>query len=340
MKTFILILFSLLTIYSNSQTIYSWPKKGDPEWLSSNPSNNTLGYHGENNDHNGVSTSLKGETYNNNQITTYTSPIFDLPFEIEVKMILGIKLKDTDLNTCYDWLYFQYSLNGGETWINPVPRQTYVNNSQIDLNSYGLGQNQRTGWSGNQSEHEVVSCKFRASNRTVFRYVFASNDTINKGNGDGDIYHADIREFKIITYNLLPIHYVDFRGFNEGNTNILKWTTLSEENIDYFKILRSVDGIIYDEIGRLQGAGTSKFNINYEFRDENPLLGTNYYKFIQVDYDDNNTTSNVISVENINTEVKIIAIYDLSGRVVNEDFSGIKIIHYSNGEIKKVYNIQ
>ena len=81
------------------------------------------------------------------------------------------------------------------------------------------------------------------------------------------------------------IGLIYFRGRNEDNVNILEWATGTENNNDYFVIERIIDKYNIDSIGIVQGVGNSSIPFYYSFIDENPLLGTVYYRLKQVDYD-------------------------------------------------------
>ena len=85
--------------------------------------------------------------------------------------------------------------------------------------------------------------------------------------------------------NPLPVEVVNFNGYQQDNTIILTWTTMSETNNDYFEILRSTDGINFATIGFIDGNGNSNNSINYQFTDNAPEQGVLYYQLKQVDID-------------------------------------------------------
>lgn len=85
--------------------------------------------------------------------------------------------------------------------------------------------------------------------------------------------------------NPLPIVLKSFNGRREGDINILTWITSSEFNNDYFELQRSGDGIIFETIAVINGAGTTQNESTYSFDDTNPLIDKNYYQLVQVDYD-------------------------------------------------------
>ena len=85
--------------------------------------------------------------------------------------------------------------------------------------------------------------------------------------------------------SVLPITLMSFNGQRINSAVYLHWRTSTEINNDYMSIERSNDGRIFEEIGRVQGAGTTQVEQSYSFVDERPLPGVNYYRLRQVDFD-------------------------------------------------------
>ncbi len=81
----------------------------------------------------------------------------------------------------------------------------------------------------------------------------------------------------------LPIDLLSFDAELENNRVLVDWVTTSEINNDYFSVERSSDGLNYEEIGKVYGAGNSSETREYEFFDESPLSGIGYYRLKQVD---------------------------------------------------------
>ncbi|MDJ1479261.1 T9SS type A sorting domain-containing protein [Cytophagaceae bacterium YF14B1] len=97
-------------------------------------------------------------------------------------------------------------------------------------------------------------------------------------------------------YIPLPVNFIQFAGVAHTNEVQLTWTTASEKNNQYFEMMRSSDGANWQTIGTVDGGGNSQSPLQYEYTDENPLKGKNYYKLKQVDYDENYSFSKIISV--------------------------------------------
>ena len=96
--------------------------------------------------------------------------------------------------------------------------------------------------------------------------------------------------------NPLPITLVSFTARAEGSIVRLDWTTASERNNDFFTIERSADGIEFQPILNVDGAGDSYITRHYTDHDRRPLQGINYYRLRQTDLDGTSTLSDVVSV--------------------------------------------
>ncbi len=81
----------------------------------------------------------------------------------------------------------------------------------------------------------------------------------------------------------LPIELVSFEGKRLEKTIRLFWQTATEKDNAYMSVERSADGQRFIEIGRVKGAGTTLAPQYYQFVDEEPLSGINYYRLKQVD---------------------------------------------------------
>ncbi len=94
----------------------------------------------------------------------------------------------------------------------------------------------------------------------------------------------------------LPIELIEFKADCNGSEIILQWKTASEINNDYFAIEKSYDGILFENIGMVQGAGNSNEVLDYKYSDA--YNGTiSYYRIRQVDFDGKFTLYDPISVQ-------------------------------------------
>ncbi|MFC2187412.1 T9SS type A sorting domain-containing protein [Fulvivirgaceae bacterium LMO-SS25] len=128
-----------------------------------------------------------------------------------------------------------------------------------------------------------------------------ANSFLSSYDLDGDVESANRIEgdtvnmgaFETIIPNATqPIRLLYFKAEKIADDRVqLDWATASEENNDYFLIERSIDGNEWEVITQKPGAGNSSQTINYQFIDENPIIGISYYRLRQVDFDGTTTTS-------------------------------------------------
>lgn len=107
---------------------------------------------------------------------------------------------------------------------------------------------------------------------------------------------------------ILPVSLMSFEAQRNGRVNNLSWKTAQELNSKHFAIERSTDGgQKFIAIGQVAAAGNSTTERNYNFIDENPVKGYNYYRLRIVDLDNSEKFSIVRNVRNIGTVDVLIA---------------------------------
>ena len=127
--------------------------------------------------------------------------------------------------------------------------------------------------------------------------------------------------------NPLPIELVSFTAEVAGNDVVLKWTTAFEVNNSYYRVERSTNGIEFEEVGSVNGNGTTFSTSNYDFIDAEPNMGTSYYQVVQVDFDGKETTYGPVSVTITNSTVSVIKVYPnpiVAGQNLTVEAQGIK----------------
>jgi hypothetical protein len=102
--------------------------------------------------------------------------------------------------------------------------------------------------------------------------------------------------FAVGSNSVLPVTLTQWSARATGTQTQLTFSTASEHNNDYFAIERSNNALDFVEIGRVKGAGNSSSLLKYQYTDDQPLSGTNYYRLRQMDFDGKFSLSQVISV--------------------------------------------
>ncbi len=95
----------------------------------------------------------------------------------------------------------------------------------------------------------------------------------------------------------LPVVLISFTAELVDNTQVaLIWVTASETNNDYFTIERSINGLSFEEITQVMGAGNSNRELEYEAFDDSPVEGISYYRLKQTDFDGTEEVFNMVAV--------------------------------------------
>jgi len=120
----------------------------------------------------------------------------------------------------------------------------------------------------------------------------------------------------------LPIELISFDGtYNKDDEVIyIKWVTISENNNEYFDLLKSSDGINFEKIFSVPGQYKSNELITYSYIDYEIEYEKNYYKLNQFDFDGKYNESKIIVVE---TDVKSCHVD------INKDWISIKTMDES-----------
>lgn len=144
---------------------------------------------------------------------------------------------------------------------------------------------------------------------------------------------------------VLPVKWLSFDASPKKNTAVLNWATAQEVNNKHFEIERSEDGRNFIQTGVVNGAGNSSHINNYTYTDyPSSAKGVVYYRLKQVDLNGDFEYSAIRVVEftspikasifpNPNKDGlftidfnglqgdKTVAVYDLSGRLIQEQHS-------------------
>ena len=110
---------------------------------------------------------------------------------------------------------------------------------------------------------------------------------------------------------ILPIELTDFNAVYQPDLDLVDvyWTTASEYNSDYFNVEKSVDGVNYEVIARVESVKNSTTETNYITVDEKPNLGVNYYRLNQFDADGSSKYSEVRAVNILDNEYDMLSVF-------------------------------
>ncbi len=109
----------------------------------------------------------------------------------------------------------------------------------------------------------------------------------------------------------LPITLVHFDANALADQRVrVEWTTVEETGNAFFSVERSTDGLNFESIALLDGAGNSQDIREYEYIDNSPVNGQNYYRLRQTDFNGESTVTEALRVYlNKETTASVLSLY-------------------------------
>ena len=226
----------------------------------------------------------------------------------------------------------------------PYSNTTPVNSPLANVSLVEFWQIDRISGAGNANvtlywEDAVASGINDCADLTVARWNGVSWDEHTgtaagtcSGTGAGTVAtNSAISNFSPFTFgsraqggiNPLPVELLDFDAVLNNDKVDLMWVTASEINNDFFTVERSKNGIDFEALMQVDGAGTSSQTLYYNKTDVYPLNGISYYRLVQTDFNGDFTYSNVVAINNIN-EIHEIGVFPnpVNGTMVNIELNG------------------
>ena len=233
-----------------------------------------------------------------------------------------------------DKAYFQYSINGGTTWISPavaptssnpaLPVGSNLNNLKSQICASGQGRWTNITWNLPAATENITNLKLA--------FVWQNDPATGSSASDPSFAVNDVQ---LSTPIITPITLLSFTGKQLSATeNELEWITEAEINNNFFTIERSANANLFIPFGTVNGAGNSNTTLFYNFIDEHPFNGINYYRLKQTDFDGKYSYSDIIAIKSNNNEYHVnysnnllsvtslgeknatIEIYDLLGKLI------------------------
>lgn len=126
----------------------------------------------------------------------------------------------------------------------------------------------------------------------------------------------------------LPIEIIYFDASCQDDDVLIKWGTATETNNDYFTVERSYDGINFEAVATVNGAGTSTTNRSYSIVDHNYTSERGYYRLKQTDFNGLSTYSPLISIGSCSDKEDVMyAVVNNEG--INVVFSSVQGDEYT-----------
>jgi hypothetical protein len=135
------------------------------------------------------------------------------------------------------------------------------------------------------------------------------------------------KDFRLGTSNKgatpLPVEFLSLEAQPDGNVVDVNWSTAVEMNTDYFIVQHSKDGVVFEDVAKVQAAGNSSTLKKYSSIDSDPYDGVSYYRLKQFDLDGKFAFSNIVAV-NMSSENEFSVFPNPAKGPFNVGISGAK----------------
>jgi subtilisin family serine protease len=101
---------------------------------------------------------------------------------------------------------------------------------------------------------------------------------------------------------VLPVEGLNITAALKNNEGVIEWSTESESNSSHFELQKSVDGIVWETLTEVNAAGYATSKSHYSFMDRNVNNTVQYYRLNQFDFNGQSQLSDIVSLQNNNTE--------------------------------------
>lgn len=222
-------------------------------------------------------------------------------------------------------------------------QETFLGNTSLESVTINGG---NADFSSLTNMFRVVDGLDFASKYSVFSSILSQmNIDINKMPGGTNDNHKissnknwtakKVRTKNVIDYTLangylnaalLPIELTYFTVSQESDNIIFTWETASEENNDFFTIEQSIDGVFFNELVEINGAGTTSARTLYEYAMPLDIDGIAYFRLKQTDYNGECSYSDVQTLSPVREYVRMYPIPAFEYITIDGEYCNVRFV--------------
>jgi len=146
---------------------------------------------------------------------------------------------------------------------------------------------------------------------------------------NGEAASADANRFRVVfkIAKVLPVTYRSISAKQQGEDIAVSWTVENEINIKRYEVEKSENGIDFKKVNITPAAGAGRGTVGYEWLDENPLAGNNYYRVRSIGANGKSDYSKTVVVKMAN----VFSAIDVFPNPVVNDIIGISFKNMAAG---------
>lgn len=240
-----------------------------------------------------------------------------------------------------DYITVQLSTDGGSTYVNELRIKgnsnaywNYNTNASYTKTANGtlttIGPSAGGDRTSTGDGYSVIRLNIPPNTSNIAIDIFA------RANSAGEEWWMDNFELHEIVNVSLPVELIYFECTGYRHHNLLKWSTATEHNSDYFSVQRSSNGFDWSEVVTIQSTGNSTQKTDYTHIDNYLNNGTIYYKLIQYDFDGKFKEYGPISITYTQPSKKVIKYVNTLGQEVDFTYKGMVIEVYDDLTTRKI----
>ena len=197
-------------------------------------------------------------------------------------------------------------------YIDGVEESSTVDNN-IKLNTAGNGSNLRIG----SSNWGCCYAKAIIDEVRIIKSALSSDQIMTEYRNQ----FAPESFYSVVSSTTLPIELLAFEAQLSNGWAELSWATKTEINNDFFTIEKSTNGIYFEEITTVSGAGNSNVERSYTYTDKTLGNGITYYRLKQTDYNGDEEYFPMKTVENYSVAENNLEILSVGPNPFNNNFT-------------------
>lgn len=111
------------------------------------------------------------------------------------------------------------------------------------------------------------------------------NDVTNNYVLSNALSGVTLREIALASSSApLPVTWLNFTATKQGDNVLLHWSTAQERNSLDYVVQHSFDGKHFTDLNTQAAAGNSSTILHYNYLHATPIVGSNYYRILQRDF--------------------------------------------------------
>jgi hypothetical protein len=264
------------------------------------------------------------------------------------------------------------AFNGGRTLT--LPAQTYQGSAPVltigtltGVNANNTSGQTTISWTVDPSKSPQLSAKveiLNALNNVVASFIdtmpqrrtLVLNNALPDGTYSARVTIRDIfsqlsssMTSTFIVTGPLPLHLISFKGEQKADKVTLSWVTDNEVNTSHFIVQRSLDGVNFMDVGKVNAKGNTGATNSYSFTEPSGNVNRVFYRLSMIDIDNRNAFSNVVSLSIASAKSFIISpnpsngLFHIEGKGIRHidiyNQGGVRVFSQDISEYRTTFNL-